>query len=80
MATTTGYDLGTPKNRWDKVYVNTANSLNGYNTGDIIFENGMKMTEDNQGLNILNTKGVPIVKLDKKHISIAGKIYKLGEK
>ena len=51
------YDLGSPANRWRTVYVAKAV------TGDVVFANGWRITEDGDALLFINPNGKPALKL-----------------
>ena len=51
------YDLGSLANRWRAVY------LNKVFTGDVVFANGWKITEDGDALLFINPNGKPALKL-----------------
>ena len=51
------YDLGSPTSRWRSVYVATAV------TGDVVFANGWRITEDGDALLFINPNGKPALKL-----------------
>lgn len=51
------YDLGSPTNRWRSLYVTKAV------TGDVVFANGWRITEDGDALLFINPNGKPALKL-----------------
>ena len=51
------YDLGSSTNRWRTVYVTKAV------TGDVVFANGWRITEDGDALLFINPNGKPALKL-----------------
>lgn len=65
------FNLGDSKRRWRHLHAKTITS------GDLVFENGVKATEDGNGLAFTNAKGTKIARLDSKgNLHIKGRVIK----